>query len=245
MAWEPWTGCYKASEGCTYCYYYGPYSKRCGQNTVVKTNEFYKPLETVYMPRKKITKYKMEGGKTCATCFTTDYFLPEADGWRAEAWNIMKQRPDITFMFLTKRIERFYVSLPDDWGDGYDNVRIGCTVENQETADFRLPLYISYPIKGRFIVCSPLLGEINLAPYLHGVYRVNAGGESGRDARECNFDWILHMQEQCKNAGVPFSFRSTGSHFRRDGVLQNINPYKQHKTARELINSADDQEDFE
>ncbi|MHB1154919.1 MAG: DUF5131 family protein [Eubacteriales bacterium] len=244
MAWEPWTGCYKASEGCTYCYYYGPYSKRYGQNTIIKTDEFFKPLETVYMPRKKITKYKMEGGKTVATCFTTDFFLPEADEWRAEAWSIMKQRPDLTFLFLTKRIDRFLVSLPDDWGDGYDNVRIGCTVENQETADFRLPLYIAYPIKNRFVVCSPLLGEINLAPYLQGVESVSAGGESGREARECSFEWILHMQEQCRNAGVSFTFRSTGSHFRRDGVLQNINPYMQHKMAREMIHSIDTQEDY-
>ena len=141
MAWEPWTGCYAASEGCKYCYFYGEYSKRRGQNTIVKTDEFYKPLETVYMPRKKITKYKwscMESGKNVNTCFTTDFFLPEADEWRVEAWNMIKQRPDLTFTFLTKRIDRFLVSLPDDWGDGYDNVRIGCTVENQDMADYRV-----------------------------------------------------------------------------------------------------------
>ena len=70
MAWEPWTGCYAASDGCKYCYFYGEYSKRRGQNTVVKTDEFYKPLETVYMPRKKVTKYKwvcMESGKNVNT----------------------------------------------------------------------------------------------------------------------------------------------------------------------------------
>lgn len=39
------------------------------------------------------------------------------------------------------------VSLPDDWGDGYDNVNIGCTIENQEMADYRLPLFLSYPMK--------------------------------------------------------------------------------------------------
>ena len=234
MAWEPWTGCYKASEGCTYCYYYGTHSKRYGQNTITKTDDFYKPLATIYMPRKKITKYKMEGGKTCSTCFTTDFFLPEADEWRVEAWDIIRQRPDLTFLFLTKRIDRFPVSLPADWGDGYDNVRIGCTVENQETADFRLPLYISYPIKHRWIVCSPLLGKINLSPYLHGVESVNAHGESGREARECDYDWILDILGQCEKAGVAFTFGGTGSLFRKDGVLKKINPYRQKSTAREL-----------
>jgi len=235
MGWEPWTGCYKESDGCTYCYYYGPYSKRFGQNTVVKTDDFYTPVETIYMPRKKITKYKIESGKNVGVCFTTDFFIPEADEWRIEAWNIIKQRPDLNFMFLTKRIHRFNVSLPDDWGDGYDNVTIGCTVENQEIADYRLPLFISYPIKHRLIVCGPILGAIDLSPYLDkGIESVTTGGESGRDARECNYDWILAIKSQCEKADVPFSFKETGSHFRKDGVLYNINPRMQHRTAREM-----------
>jgi len=235
MAWEPWTGCYSASEGCKYCYYYGEHSKRCGQNTIVKTDDFDKPIKTIYMPRKKITKYKMEGGKMCYTCFATDFFLAEAHEWRSEAWSIIKQRPDLTFFMLTKRIDHFLVGLPDDWDDGYDNVRIGCTVENQEAADFRLPLYTSYPIKGKFIVCQPLLGRIDLTPYLHAVESVNVGGESGRDARVCDFDWVWDIKEQCKKAGVDFEFRQTGSKFLKDGIVKNINPYKQRSTAREVM----------
>ncbi|MDD4773350.1 MAG: DUF5131 family protein [Eubacteriales bacterium] len=234
MAWEPWTGCYPASDGCKYCYFYGPYSKRYGQNTVVKTDEFYKPVETVYMPNKKITKYKLQSGKTVNTCFATDFFLPEADEWRAEAWSIIKQRPDLTFLFLTKRIDRFTVSLPDDWFSGYDNVRIGCTVENQETADFRLPLYISCPIKHRWIVCSPLLGKINLSPYLHGVENVRVGGESGREARVCDYEWVLDIKQQCANAGISFIFDGTGSHFLKDGIIHNVNPYRQKSFVREM-----------
>lgn len=234
MGWEPWTGCYKASEGCTYCYYYGTYSKRCGQNEVVKTEEFSRPIETVYMPRKKITKYKMEGGKTVNTCFTTDFFLPEADEWRREAWDIIRQRQDLQFLFLTKRIERFNISLPDDWSDGYENVTIGCTVENRELADFRLPLFMSYPIKHRIIVCAPLLSPVDLSPYLSGAEQVSVSGEAGRDARVCDFDWVLDIRAQCIRAGVPFSFRSTGSRFLRDGVLHKVNPKMQHSAAKEI-----------
>jgi len=234
MAWEPWTGCYETSEGCRYCYYYGPYSKRRGQNAVVKTDEFKKPLETVYMPRKKITKYKMEGGKICHTCFTTDFFIAEADEWRREAWGIIKQRYDLVFLFLTKRIDRFLVGLPDDWGNGYDNVRIGCTVENQKMADYRLPLYLSYPIKHRFVVCGPLLGAIDLTPYLQGVESVNVSGESGREARVCDYDWVLDIREQCIRAGTAFKFSGTGSNFKKDGVASKVNPYKQRSLALEL-----------
>ncbi len=244
MGWEPWTGCYKISDGCIYCYYYGPYSKRCGQNEVVKTDEFYKPIETIYMPRKKITKYKIESGKTVGTCFTTDFFLPEADEWRIEAWSMMKQRPDLKFFIVTKRIDRFPVSLPDDWGEGYDNVAICCTVENQTLADYRLPLFLSYPIKHRTIVCVPLLGNVDLLPYLHGVDAVTVGGESGRDAREFHYDWALNVRNQCIQAGIKsFWFKNTGSRFVIDGVLHKVNPKMQHRTAREFgINIAHDGE---
>lgn len=58
---------------------------------------------------------------------------------------MIRERTDIDFLILTKRIDRFLVSLPEDWGGGYDNVNIGCTVENQAKADERLPLF--YPIR--------------------------------------------------------------------------------------------------
>ena len=56
---------------------------------------------------------------------------------------MIRERTDIDFLILTKRIDRFLVSLPPDWGTGYDNVNIGCTVENQKMADYRLPLFLS------------------------------------------------------------------------------------------------------
>lgn len=229
MNWDPWTGCYAASDGCTYCYYYGPYSKRHGQNTIEKTSEFDKPLL-------KTAKgaYKIPSGKTVITCFATDFFLPEADAWRADAWAMIKERQDLNFLILTKRIDRFPVSLPSDWGDGYDNVNIGCTVENQELADYRLPLFLSYPIKRRFVAASPLLGPIDLSRHLSGMDHVTVSGETGREARVCDYDWVLSIREQCVNAGITFWYKGTGSLFRRDGVTQKVNPYKQGSLAKEL-----------
>ena len=201
MNWEPWTGCYKVSDGCTYCYYYGLFAKRYGRNTVRKTDEFDKPAAVTAKGSPRIP-----GGKIVATCFASDFFISEADEWRIEAWKMIKSRPDLEFLILTKRIDRFCVSLPSDWGDGYDNVNIGCTVENQETADYRLPLFLSYPIKRRFAACSPLLGPIDLTPYLRGLTQVSAGGETGREARVCDYDWVLIIREQCVKAGITFCF---------------------------------------
>lgn len=229
MNWEPWTGCYSASEGCTYCYFYGPYSKRHGQNKIEKSADFYKPIS-------KNTKgaYKISGGKIVATCFATDFFLAEADEWRADAWAMIRERQDLDFLILTKRIDRFWESLPADWGDGYENINIGCSVENQKQADIRLPKFLSFPIKRRFVACSPLLESIDLSPYLSGIDHVSVNGESGRDARVCDYDWVLDIREQCMDAGTTFWFKGTGSLFRRDGVTQKVNPYKQGSLAKEL-----------
>jgi len=62
------------------------------------------------------------------------------------------------------------------------------TVENQELVDYRLPLFLSYPIKRCFIACSPLLEEIDISSYFAWVAHVTVDGETGREARECNYD---------------------------------------------------------
>lgn len=229
MNWEPWTGCYKISDGCTNCFYYGPNAKRYGQNTVKKTDKFDLPIR-----KDKKGEYSLKGGKIIATCFATDFFLPEADSWREEAWEMIKERSDLEFLILTKRIDRFLVSLPADWGSGYENVNIGCTVENQATANYRLPLFLSYPIKRRFIACAPLLEGIDLRAYLHGVEHVTVSGETAREARVLDYDWVLSLREQSEKAGVTFWFKSTGSLLKKDGQIEKVNPFKQVGRAKEF-----------
>ena len=229
MNWEPWTGCYKISDGCTNCYFYGPYAKRYGQNKIEKTDKFDWPIRV-----NEKGQYRIKGDKILATCFATDFFLPEADEWRSDVWSMIRKRTDIDFLILTKRVDRFMVSLPEDWGDGYDNVNLGCTVENQELADYRLPLFLSYPIKRRFVACSPLLEGIDLSHYLDGIDHVTVNGESGREARICDYDWVLNIREQCVKAGKTFWFKSTGSFLKRNGAVEKINPFKQSGFAKEL-----------
>lgn len=230
MNWEPWTGCYPASDGCANCYFYGPNAKRYGQSTILKTDKFDWPIR-----RNTKGEYNIKGNKIVPTCFATDFFLPEADEWRKDVWAMIKERQDIEFLILTKRIDRFLISLPSDWGDGYDNVNIGCTVENQKTADYRLPLFLSYPIKRRFIACAPLLESIDLSNYLvNGIEHVTAGGETGRNTRLCDYEWVLNIRQQCVNANVTFWFKNTGSWFKYNGKVECVNPFKQTSRAKEL-----------
>ena len=130
---------------------------------------------------------------------------------------MMRERPDLHFLFLTKRIERFWNCIPDDWGDGYENVTIGCTVENQARADERLSLFKTLPIRHKNIICQPLIERIDIREYLDGVELVVVGGESDRNARPLDYEWVLAVREQCISAGVHFEFRQCGTHFIKDG----------------------------
>ena len=137
---------------------------------------------------------------------------------------MIHQREDVQFIIITKRIVRFSSCLPDDWGNGYPNVTVGCTCENGEAAAQRLPIFLSLPIADRFVTCEPLLSPILLEPWLESgkIRAVIAGGESGDGARVCDFDWVLDIREQCRRTGVAFHFKQTGLHFRKDGHLYTI-----------------------
>lgn len=67
--------------------------------------------------------------------FSTDFFIEEADEWRGECWKMIKERSDCTFLFPTKRIERFAQCIPENWADGYENVTVCCIIENQRNAE--------------------------------------------------------------------------------------------------------------
>lgn len=229
VIWNPWHGCHRVSEGCRNCYVYridGGHGKSGGE---VRLNaDFLLPL------RKNGEGWKIPSGETVWTCFSSDFLLEDADAWRGDAWKMMKTREDLHFIFFTKRIERLESVLPADWGDGYPNVTVGCTCENQDRADFRLPIFLKLPILRREIVCEPLLGEIDLSPYLERgkIAHVSVGGESGDGARECDFDWVMKIQNACKEAGIGFSYHQTGALLRRDGTLYRIPRREQQRQAK-------------
>ena len=227
--WNLWHGCKKISPGCKNCYVYRrDESIGLDPSDIHKTKSFDLPIR-----KNRAGEYKIPSGETVYTCFTSDFFVEEADEWRKEAWQMIKQRPDLYFFIITKRIHRFYESLPDDWGDGYDNVIISSTVENQKMADFRLPILLKAPIKHRGISCEPLLERVDLKPYLsEKIEFAAAGGESGRCARVCDFEWIMEIRNACVSAGVPFSYHQTGAKLRKDGRIYNIPRKYQHSQAR-------------
>lgn len=228
--WNPWHGCTRISSGCKHCYVYrqdemygAAVSSQCR-----RTSSFDLPIR-----RRRDGSWKIPSGSVVYTCFTSDFLLEDADPWRQECWNMIRRRSDCFFIFFTKRIDRLAGCLPGDWGEGYDNVMIGCTVENQDRADYRLPIFRALPIKHRAVIAAPLLGPLDIAQYLDGeIEEVSVGGESGAEARWCDFDWVLDIRRQCVEKGVPFCFHQTGTHFIKDGRQYNIPREYQKSQAR-------------
>ena len=211
--WNPWRGCHKYSEGCRHCYIHkGDFKRGIDTNKIIKTDNFYAPAA-----KNQSGGYRIKSGQTMYLCFSTDFLIEEADSWRAECWQMIRERSDLHFLFLTKRIERFSACVPADWNGGYDNVTVGCTVENQDRADYRLSIFKDLPVKHKNIICQPLLETIDLAPYLEGIELVVVGGESDRNARPLDYGWVLAIREQCMARHVPFQFRQCGTHFIKDG----------------------------
>lgn len=125
-------------------------------------------------------------------------------------------------------------TLDRDWP--LPNVWLGVSVEDQGTADARIPLLLDTPAAVRFVSAEPLLGAVDLGPYLFTkpkgaicpecgeasnnpcdnwcrykpLHWVIVGGESGPGARPMDADWVREIRDQCTSAGVPFFFKQWG-----------------------------------
>lgn len=214
--WNPWVGCHKCSAGCKFCYMYR-LMIRWGKdpNTVSRTTRttFRKPL-------------KIKEPSKIFLCSWSDFFIEEADEWRSEVWQIIKETPWHTYQILTKRPERILQSLPDDWGDGYRNVWLGVSVENQEFTK-RVTTLLAVPAAIRFISAEPLIGPVDFTgdSVLDNIDWIIIGGESGNNKgkytyRECKSEWIQSLIDQGASSNTAVFVKQTGTHLAKELELK-------------------------
>lgn len=203
-----WTGCKKVSSGCKYCYMY-------------RDQERFKkdPTEVLRVSQSTINNHLREAkpGDKIFTCSFSDFFIEEADQWREWAWDIIRAHPQFVWQILTKRPERIKQCLPADWGDGWDNVWLGVSVENQEAANLRIPILLSIPAKVRWLSCEPLLEAVDIS-YIPAPDDDDAGAsrihpltgrrvDMGRPCRETGkIDWVVIGGESGNEIG-PYRYR--------------------------------------
>lgn len=229
--WNPWHGCIKLGSGCNHCYVYrrdAEFGKDASK--IKKTAKFGLPVQ-----KNRRGAYKLlPEEEPVYVCMSSDFFLKAADEWRKDAWAMMRERVDLSFVIVTKRIHRFKVSLPKDWGEGYENVTVMCSAENQSRADDRIPELLALPIRHKAVLLEPMLERIQMEAYLKSgqIERVVCGGETGEDARVCDFAWVLDAMNQCVKYDVPFQFKQTGTFFKKGEKVYRIEEENQKQQAK-------------
>lgn len=224
--WNPVTGCTKVSQGCKNCYaerlyerFHGPHSFK---NIISHSERLQQPL--------KWKQPSLIFVNSMSDLFHEDLPFEFID----KVFMVMALCKQHTFQILTKRPERmveYFSNHPAEiLKPGFlplSNVWLGVSVEDQVTADERIPLLLQVPAAVRFLSCEPLLGPINIYEYLwkgemsedglsktftHHLHWVICGGESGPKARPMHPDWARSLRNQCQAAGVPFFFKQWGEY---------------------------------
>ena len=153
---------------------------------------------------------------------------------RQRLFDMIDATPNLDWLLLTKRPENILKMWPDKKGDYIpeagmmnrpshrNNCWLGCSVENQEYAEKRIPELLKFrdlaPVL--FLSCEPLLGQVDLSVPWEGeqesptlqVDLVIAGGESGPGARPSHPYWLKSIRDQCSDADVPFHFKQWGEY---------------------------------
>lgn len=232
--WNPWRGCRKVSAGCRNCYMFRD-QIRYGKDPQAIVRAAPKTFLSPYSWNiKQSAAFRRE---LVFTCSWSDFFIKDADAWRADAWDIIRNTPNLIYQVLTKRIDNVPSRLPADWP--LPNVWLGVTIEDQ-TATARIAALAKIQAAKRFVSAEPLLSGIdfgctcwlslNTGPnnecekcgkprWFHYAFDwLIAGGESGPGARPPDPSWILDIRDQCKQANIPFFFKQWGGTKKIDGV---------------------------
>ncbi len=220
--WNPVTGCTPVSEGCAHCYAKRMH-ERFNKTPFSEIQFFDERLNQPLHLRKPRKIFVCSMGDL----FHEDVHFP----FIKYVWDIILEARQHTFLILTKRPKRMldftqWMAGSDDISTAHwpRNVWLGVSVENQKTADERIPILLQIPAAVRFVSVEPMLGEIDIGQYLfcdgsikkhcedpcdgcrraHGINWVIAGCESGPKRRQCKVEWVRSLRTQCVQAEVPF-----------------------------------------
>lgn len=209
---NPWTGCTNVSPGCDHCYAEA-WSKRSGHvkwgnNPRKRTTEQYWKAPLIWQARSDAFMAQHGRRQRIFCASLADVFDNQVEKtWRAELLRLIRECRGLDWLLLTKRPQNIKKMLPQDWGkDGYPNVWLGFTAEDQERFDQRWKVLAAVPAVVRFVSYEPAIGPLRLhaGEELQPDWLIS-GGESGPGARAMNPQWARDVMADCRKLGVaPF-----------------------------------------
>jgi protein gp37 len=235
---NPWRGCAKVSEGCRHCYAAAMSVRnpsvlgvwgRDGTRVVASESKWREPLIWDRAAKAKGVRHRVfcasladvfedwsgpmvdAGGNPVRRAGQDHHALTMTD-MRYRLFDLIDLTPNLDWLLVTKRPE----NVPDMWCGGYrDNVWLLTSVEDQETAENRIPSLTACRDLASVLGLSmePLLGPVDLGRWLSvsSFDWVIVGGESGPGARSCDTSWIRAIRDQCEKAGVACFVKQLGS----------------------------------
>lgn len=221
-------GCTPVSSGCKNCYANTLHSMRHKAFTEGKLQnipQYAKPFSEIQlMPDRMADALKQKKPSIIGISFMGDLFHKDVPAdFITDVYEQMEQCPQHTFVVCTKRPERIVSVLYGEeggWylggGDYLHNVWHLTSVENQETADLRIPALLELREQSRGwsvlgISAEPLLGPLKIMPYLDKLDWVIIGGEKCKNARPMHLQWVRDIIGDCQDKNVPYYFKNWGS----------------------------------
>ncbi len=211
---NPWWGCVKVSPACKHCYAES-WARRVGEDVWgLKAERRFFGEEHWKAPLKWDREAGEEGARRRVFCASmADVFEDrrDLDVWRAKLWPLIEKTKNLDWLLLTKRPHAISRLAP--WKKSWpENIWLGTTAENQHWANKRIPDLVSNSARVLFLSCEPLLGPLDLQPWIgKGIGWIIAGGESGGKSRPTDPSWVRALRDQCLNSGVPFHFKQWGN----------------------------------
>lgn len=203
MTWNPTTGCDKVSAGCKFCYA-EIMSKRLQAMGLEKYKDNFEVR--IHEDALKIP-YTWRNSKVVFVNSMSDLFHKDVPlDFIQKVFKVMNNNPQHVFQILTKRAERLFELHKElKWTH---NIWMGVSVENEKVID-RIDFLRDTNAKVKFLSLEPLLGPLPKLN-LEKIDWVIVGGESGHKPRPMDADWVIEIQEQCKEKEVAFFFKQWG-----------------------------------
>lgn len=238
---NPWRGCTKVSPGCAHCYaetlshrnpaVLGEWGDD-GHRAIAAESYWRQPLAW----NRAAAQAGQRRRVFCLSLGDVFENRPDLDDPRERLFDLILQTPSLDWLLLTKRPTamaaflfggfRRFLKMPmrqlkHSWGDGWQNVWLGVSVENQKLAQERIPYLLSIPAALHWLSCEPLLGELDLRQCFYcrdyrygGIDWVVVGGESGSQARPCDVGWIRFLVQQCQNTNRAVFVKQFGANIK-------------------------------